>query len=277
MKKINFLTVATLLATLVFFTSCQEENETVSLQETIINEDVIAAYFDDIMEEADEITYTNENLKTGTTTDEGMSGTRTVETSFSGDTVIHTITFLDFVNENSPNERVKNGMVVVKVLGRPFLETFRRQIELVDYTVNDAQVEGTKLIEKTGDHAFTMTLTNGKVIFEDGTTYSREFNRTRTQVAGTDTPFFIWDDEFLHEGSANGMNIEEKPYSRTVTEPLLKRRNCRWFVQGTVEIVVGTETAVLDYGQGICDDEATITVNGETNTIQLRNRFRNRN
>jgi len=277
MKKINFLTMVILLATIVFFNSCQEDNKTVSLQETIIDEDVIAAYFDDIMEEADEITYINENLKSGTTTNEGMSGTRTVETSFSGDTVIHTITFVDFVNANSPNERVKNGTVVIKVLGRPFLETFRRQIELINYSVNDAQVEGTRIIEKTSEYTFAMTLTNGMLTFEDGTTYSREFNRTKTQVAGTDTPFFIWDDEFQHEGTANGVNIEEQPYSRTVTEPLLKRRNCRWFVQGTVEIVVGTETAVLDYGDGICDDEATITIDGETTTIQLRNRFRNRN
>ncbi|MFW5758289.1 MAG: hypothetical protein ACOCYO_06370 [Bacteroidota bacterium] len=277
MKKINFLSLLTLLVISVFFSSCQKENETVSMQDSVIDEDIITAYFDEILEEADEITYVDEIYKTGSFSTQGITGSRNVETSFSGDTTIHTITFEDFVNTNSPNERVKNGMVVIKVLGSPSRETFWRQVELVDYMVNDAQVEGTKLIEKTADHAFTMTLTNGMVTFADGSSYSREFNRTREQVAGTDTPFFIWDDEFQHEGTASGTNLNGETYSRTVTEPLLKRRNCRWIVQGTVEIVVGTETAVLDYGEGICDREATITVNGETNTIQLRNRFRNRN
>lgn len=275
MKKITFLSIAAFLASTMFFTSCQEDEETTSMNETILQEDVISTYFDDLLAETDEVTYHDQTLKNNTGTSNGLSGTRTVETSFSGDTVIHTITYVDFVNANSPNERVKNGNVVIKVLGRPWQETFWREVNMVDYFVNDAQVEGTKVIEKTADHSFTMNLVNGKITFEDGSTYTREYNRSRTQVDGEDTPFFIWDDEFAHEGTASGININEEPYSRSITEPLLKRRSCRWFVQGTVEITVGTQSAVLDYGEGLCDDQATITVNGETNTITLRNRFRN--
>ncbi len=275
MKKISFLSIAAFLATTMFLSSCQEDEETTTMNETILQEDVISAYFDDLLAETDEITYHDQTLKNGTETNDGLSGTRTVETSFAGDTVIHTITYVDFVNENSPNERTKNGNVVIKVMGRPWQETFWREVNLIDYFVNDAQVEGTKVIEKTADHSFTMILVNGKVTFENGSTYTREFNRSRTQVAGDDTPFFIWDDEFTHEGIASGININGEPYSRAVTEPLLKKRSCRWFVQGIVQITVGSENAVLDYGEGVCDDQATLTVNGETTTITLRNRFRN--
>jgi len=198
------------------------------------------------------------------------SGTRTVETTFSGDTVIHTITFVDFVNGNSQFERVKNGIIIVKVLGRPYMETFWRQITFIDFTVNGNLVEGVKVIEKIGEYQFTITLTDGKITFTDGTTYTRDFVRTRTWVAGFETPFYVWDDEYELEGVATGVNRNEKEYTHTITNPLRIRMNCRWIVEGTIDLVVDGQLATLDYGDGTCDRFATLTVDGETWTIRLR-------
>lgn len=253
------------------FTSCEKDEEVSPLAETLTLDDEIASYYDEALSEVDEITYVGTTAKLSV--EESVvenSGTRTVETTFSGDTVIHTITFVDFVNGNSEFERVKNGTIVVKVLGRPFLETFWRQITFIDFTVNGNLVEGVKVIEKIGEYQFSITLTDGKITFTDGTTYTRDFVRTRTWVAGFETPFYIWDDEYELEGVANGVNRNEKVYTHTITNPLRIKMNCRWIVQGTIDIVVDNQLAILDYGDGTCDRFATITVDGETWTIRLR-------
>ena len=46
---------------------------------------------------------------------------------------------------------------------------------------------------------------------------------------------------------------------------------CRFITYGTVLIQAeGRPDAVLDFGDGTCDPEATITINGETYKIRLR-------
>jgi hypothetical protein len=52
-------------------------------------------------------------------------------------------------------------------------------------------------------------------------------------------------------------------------EPLLKKMSCRWIVSGTIEMQAGENLVILDYGDGECDNIATITVNGETTEITL--------
>lgn len=270
MKRISIFLMAGLLMTSFSFTSCEKEEETSPLVELMEYDDEVSSFYDDILSEADDVTFNDGNSKAGFVSQAGFSGTRTVTTSSSGDTIIHTIVFVNFINENSQSGRIKNGTIIVKVLGRPNLPEFWRQITFVDFTVNDNRVEGVKVVEKTGDYQFSITLTNGKITFTDGAVYTREFNRTRTWINGYATPFFVWDDEYNVEGDAWGVNRKGNEYTHSITNPLLVKRNCRWVVQGTIQFVVNNQTAVLDYGDGQCDRNATLTVNGETYNIRLR-------
>jgi hypothetical protein len=272
MKKTTFLISALLISGSLFFNSCQKDEELDTMQEIVEDDDETDSYFDDLMEEIDDITYNETPLKSEQIIMGGQSGTRVVTTAFSGDTVIHTIDYTDFVHPNAMTERVKNGTIKIKSLGRPSQSTFWRQVTLVDFMVNEATVEGTKVIEKIADNQFSSILTGGKITFADGSNYTRSFNRTRTQTEGTNTPYNIWDDVFETEGQANGVNRKGNFYSRTITSPLVKPRTCRWFVQGTIEMVTGENTATLDYGNGSCDRFATLTVNGVSKEIRLRRR-----
>ncbi len=270
MKRISIYLMAGILMTSFSFTSCEKEEETSPLVELMETDDEVAAFYDDILSEVDEVTFNDGTSKSGVTVSQGFSGTRTVVTEFSGDTVIHTITFDNFMNENSNSGRVKNGTIIIKVLGRPYLETFWRQVTFVNFTVNDNLIEGVKVIEKTGEYQFTVALTDGKITFTDETTYTRNFTRTRTWIDGYATPYYIWDDEFTLEGNAWGVNRNGNEYTHEITSPLFIKRDCRWVVSGTIEFNVNGQAAILDYGDGTCDRIATLISNGETHTINLR-------
>jgi len=268
MRKLNLKSFYLMIMLLFPFYACNKIEEPDVMKDNLVTDDEVAAWFDEILNETDDLTMVNET-KNNEITMIGASGTRSFVKSVSGDTIIRRVTYSDFVHPNSPGERIKNGTIIIQVLGRPHLEKFWRKVTLVDFFVNDNKVEGIKVSEKKGDFKFTATLVNGKITFGNGDTYTREFTRTRTQTAGTQTPFLIWDDEFSVEGEASGVNRAGKNYTHTVTEPLILRRNCRWLVKGVVEFEVDAKTALLDYGDGTCDRFATLTMNGESTIITL--------
>jgi len=110
------------------------------------------------------------------------------------------------------------------------------------------------------------------VTFEDGTTYTREFTRVNTWTDGFSTPLDIWDDVFAIEGEATGVNRQGNAYTHTITSALVIKNTCRWIVEGIIELKVKDKVAVLDYGMGECDNDATITINGNVREIKLRGR-----
>jgi hypothetical protein len=55
-----------------------------------------------------------------------------------------------------------------------------------------------------------------------------------------------------------------------VAEPLVKAFTCRWISKGVLRIKLNDTVGLLNFGNGTCDNEARLTVNGETRTIKLR-------
>jgi hypothetical protein len=269
-SKIHLLLVLPFLISGFLFTSCKKEDESDVMIAFVETDDEIAGFFDEVYTEVDEVSLKDYAMKNVTVLTEGQSGTRIVETNISGDTLIHVVTFNDFINGNLTNERVKNGKITINVLGRPLQTTFWRKVNFNGFSVNGHQLEGVKIIEKTGQHVYSVSLSGGKVSFTDGKTHIREFSRTRTMNAGFGTPFFIWDDEYEIEGTTAGINRKGKSYQHTISEPLVIKMNCRWITQGVIDFSVEDQTATLDYGNGECDRIATLTFNDENYTIKLK-------
>lgn len=258
----------------MLFASCQKDDETTDPMVTTTQEDDLATnYYDDVDNEADEVTIvepTRDNdysSRSGSPADNG----RTVTTVVNADnSVTKTITFTSWANPKGNQNIVKNGKIIINVVGRPTENIFMRTITFENFTINGNLIEGTKVITKTAPYIFTATCENGKITFTDGKTYTRTFNRTRTWVDGTNTPYNVWDDVFEVTGGATGINRNGYVYTHTITNPLRVERACRFIVSGTVEMLVNEKTVMLDYGSGTCDNKATITYNGKTTEIKLR-------
>ncbi|MCD4679327.1 MAG: hypothetical protein K8S00_02955 [Bacteroidales bacterium] len=62
----------------------------------------------------------------------------------------------------------------------------------------------------------------------------------------------------------------EGKFDKVITKPLLKINGCNYIVEGTIEYQLdGTVVAVVDYGDGTCDNIATKTVDGITTEFEL--------
>ena len=291
MKKFRFSIVAVVVLAAIFTVGCQENPNIENLDVITAEDDMIAdAAFDDVFSEVDGVMnlldengYEYSALKAAGVdqdtcpvisiiSEPGSFWPRTVIVDY-GDGC-------DVSRFQNGRERIRKGRIVIKVSGPMWQEGSSREITFEDFFINDHQVEGRRTVtnegvweegEYQGLHYFSVMLEGGKVITPEGQEISKEVNRTRTFVEGFDTRWDTRDDIWHINGVATGVNREGVSFSREITSALWKEIGCRFITRGTVLIQAdGRPDVVLDYGDGVCDPHATITVNGETKDIRLR-------
>ncbi len=175
------------------------------------------------------------------------------------------------------DERFRRGSLIISFTGK-----YRDSLTVItitpqNYYVNDNQVTGSKTITNKGHNAANHLVyeinANIQVIkANNGGTISWQSNRQREWLTGEST--FTWaDDIYSITGSANGTASNGNSFSSVITSPLIRNMSIgcrRHFTQGTVEHTPsGKATRYIDYGNGACDNQATVTINGNTYTITL--------
>lgn len=143
-------------------------------------------------------------------------------------------------------------------------------ITLVDYYVDNIHYEGTVTVTRNAAHSFTTTVANGKCS-NPSWTLTWESTRTLTQSEGTST-ISPTDDVFIMTGNASGVNREGRAYTVNITKQLTKRQTCAWIESGTIELTPeGLATRTVDFGSlGQCDNQATLTINGNSFDFTLK-------
>ena len=275
-KKLFYLIAASLFLGSLFFTSCNKD-ETQGLDEDITatqdNSDV-ERIFNNVSNIADEAYNMGSSYKSGLDEGDLIGGCATITFDTSSFPKVITI---DFGDENClcPDGRYRRGKIIVTFTG-----PYRQPGTVITHTfasyfVNDNQVLGSKVVTNAGrnenNNLYYIIEVVGQIIKANGNgeIYWSSF-REREWIAGEDT-FYRLDDVYLITGTASGTSTGGFSFTMVITNPLRKEIGCRHMVSGTFEFTPGNRSVrILDYGDGECDNIATITVNGVTRTIYLR-------
>lgn len=143
----------------------------------------------------------------------------------------------------------------------------------IRYHVDSFKIEGTHITENTSTlnmQGWKVKVINGKITNTSNNRW-KEWNSVKDvlQIAGNGTPNFPMDDVYKIQGTANGSNSGGHTWAALIVEPLIKKFSCRWIVKGTVRLMRDGRTALLDYGNGECDNKAIIYINGVPHIITL--------
>jgi hypothetical protein len=182
-----------------------------------------------------------------------------------------------------PDGHVRRGKVITDYTARLTYPGAVATTEFDGYYVDNIKVEGRHVITNIGtivplSRKFRLEVINGKLTKANGDYTEWNSTRTITQIEGLGTPDLPIDDIFKVEGTSRGRSLRGNllvSWESTITEPLIRRVTCRWIVKGRIKTVrVNTPgnspwIAVLDFGDGACNDQATITINGRTIQITL--------
>lgn len=164
------------------------------------------------------------------------------------------------------NGRVRSGKIIITWSGERGEAGFTKTVTFEDYMVSGVAIEGTRTTVNVSGHdanprIYTVTLTGGKMTFEDGSIATRDASHTTTLEKTED------DKIKTKYGSASGINMDGLAYSKVVDEatPITFKHSCKEEgifapVSGIAVISVeGELDKVVDFGDGTCDNIATVT------------------
>jgi len=173
--------------------------------------------------------------------------------------------------------RNRRGAIILNFTGR-----YRDSLTVItvtpqNYFVNDNEVTGYKSITNKGHNAahhlvYDITANIRIVKANNGGTVTWQSTRQREWTAGENT--FTWaDDMYSITGSASGSTAGGNSFQSVITSPLIRNMTLgcrRYFTAGTlVHTPLGKAPRTIDYGNGACDDLATVTINGTVYNITL--------
>lgn len=285
-KTIVLRSVAYAMAGCLLFTACNEdeEKETAPQEATVADDNTGMNESDDIIAVSEEDMDKNgANMRVSATSYTNASGA-TVTFTPQGDNATGSIV-LDFGNgiKSPVDGRTRSGKIFISFDGRYRVPNTTQIITLDKYTVNGVKVEGKKTLTNSGNNPYVATSTRivvegGKLTYPDGKTIEWNCDRVRNwDSKGTDWVFA--DDEFTLTGTANGKSKEGVSFTAAINngKPLLWKVSCLGVsrfvpVSGELSVTPKDMSArVIDYGNGSCDKQVTLSVDDKSWEVTLKN------
>lgn len=195
-------------------------------------------------------------------------------TSTSGKKIIT----IDFGTGCTGNDgKTRSGKIIASLTGRYRTAGTVITTTFDNYYVNGNKVEGTKTVTNKGRNSnnnmeFEIVVSNAKITNSTGS-ISWSSTRKREWIAGENTVLNPLDDVYLITGAASGTDRKGRNFTVTITKALRIEIGCHYITSGTLEIVPGQlAKRTVDYGNGTCDKDATVTINGKSYNFQMRDR-----
>jgi outer membrane murein-binding lipoprotein Lpp len=277
MKRIKLtLALIAFISFSIMLSSCKK-NADIQTENTTVSQDnsFVEGIYENVSDIADEAyDFSTNNLKSTDGWRHFLSDCVTVTLDTTAFPRQLTIDFGE-VNCLCNDGRYRRGMIIVTWTGRycEFGTVISHSFE--NFYVNDNHVEGSKVVtnmglNNNGNVYFTIVI-NGTVTMADNTgVITWNSSRQRELIQGYDTPG-RWDNIYLVTGTASGTRLDGVSWLSEILNPLRVEMACRFIVSGTVQITPDNlPSRILDYGDGNCDNIATVTINGVTYTIHLR-------
>jgi hypothetical protein len=176
----------------------------------------------------------------------------------------------------SPNGAVRKGIMNILLTDSIRTPGSKATITFDNFYVNGFKKEGTIIRTNTtvagsNTRSHNRTVTDGKITSPAGKYWLHSCNLDITQTAGINTPCDITDDVYQISGTRSTTNAEGKTRTGTTQTPLQKKTNCSSIDQGILKIQGPNHYAIIDFGNGTCDNQATISIDGRpVRNITLR-------
>nr|WP_321454178.1 hypothetical protein [uncultured Carboxylicivirga sp.] len=173
------------------------------------------------------------------------------------------------------NGRVISGIIQI-VISAPRTESgATRTITFDNFMVDSIAIDG-EIIKTFELNNYTIHITrNLTITLPDGTVITIESERTKLWIEGMDTPLIHEDDVFEITGYSNIIDSDGDEFKKEISIPLIKTGTCRYIVSGEVTLSQNTIVfAVINYGDGTCDNIATYTTAEGTTEFNIGQRIR---
>jgi hypothetical protein len=230
--------------------------------------------------------WSSKNVQTGKTTTYSTEATEGVK-SASLSCAIYTVS--DSIPESYPKTLTldfgtgctsadgifRTGKLVYVFTGPIIAPKATATVTFNNYTVNGYGLQGAyQIINNSSEQvgvSFNTIVTNGIITYPNTTNYHYSHNRTYIMTAGANTPFDISDDVYNITGNSSFSASDGSSIVWTISTPLVKAIACPYIEEGVVGFSYNQSVnGTIDFGDGTCDNKATISVGSLQEPITLR-------
>lgn len=198
-----------------------------------------------------------------------------VSRTYTTDGTTHSVEF-DFGTTacTMPNGNAITGKILYTYVGDLTSNTKTITYTLIDFTFNDKEVDGSDIIDhirsNTNGNPQSTIHVDFTITWPDGLIGERTGTIVREWIEGHDTLLDWSDDVFLVSGDWSTTFDNGNTYNANITTNLRRELTCWYFVSGTIDFNYNGLLFTGDYGNGTCDNDATLTFsNGTVVNIEL--------
>ena len=269
--KIQSLFSFLMIAAVLFFSACSEDEPSISLTEQEKSDYESEQAAENLFDAVESIT--NSAAQYNASSGGRIAQSEDKEIACAEISIIENQLTINFGEEGcvGPDGKTRKGKVIVIFEGTWLTTDFIITTTLKDFYIDDVKVEGTRYEMNKGFNQETSTWTNevkikeGKVIWPNETFATRESVRTHEFSFNTETKEF----ELTVEGEAAGTNVLGDYYESNITEPLVFRSSC--LLEGKYLPSSGTSKITfpeneeksdvsINFGSGDCDNKFVVEV-----------------
>ena len=172
------------------------------------------------------------------------------------------------------NGKVLSGIIVIEISAPKDAEEKTRTVTYDNFGVDSVSLVGTAVMEHDkSDETFRTFKSDLTFTLADGTVIDRTSDRQWQWLEGADTDEDQTDDVIQITGIVNATKGTDT-YSKEITDPLIRQRDCKYITAGEVVITVNDVVMwTMNYGQGDCNSIAIVTdADGNVKEVDLANR-----
>jgi hypothetical protein len=262
------LTVVCLIC-LLGFSSCKKDDNTFAWVSASQDYAVAEAFIQEIFKIVDEAAKNNPEIYKLASLD---CATITLEEDTSG--VFPKTLIIDYglVNCIGTDGRKRRGVVKAKFNERYSEPGTIVNISFINFFINNYKVSANNLtLTNTSDLVQVqhhLNFPNLHFINSSGQSIEVHGSRTFKLKEGDDTQGTA-DDIFHISGSFSGIDKIRSAFTATITEPFILNYECRSIISGLLNLSLSDVDGVFNYGDGECNDEAILTIDGRPFYINL--------
>ncbi len=268
--------IAILLISGVFFTSCKKDNDTSdddfqTTAEDIGQSESAASDVDNITSQVARVGTFNPDTQQPAFDQFSLHTCATV----THDSINHTIVYDFGTGCTGADGKIRSGKINVAYTGTGYFDAGSSWVVTFDnFYVSSRHLEGTRSVvnnglNSSGNMTWTIDAQNMRMTRPDGTWRSWSSQRTREMVSGFGDNDWT-NDVYLINGNTTGTNSKGQNVT-CVSINLRRDHSCHFITSGTMQITPSNKPQrTIDFGNGSCDDLATVTRNNVSKTIHLK-------
>jgi hypothetical protein len=170
---------------------------------------------------------------------------------------------------DSSDGRTRSGIITVSFSNYWHRPGTTATVTYTGYSVNNISYVGGVTLYRNTDTTFTVTVT-GAICKTANWNITFGASRVFTWVQGRGDTVAAHS-LFSITGTSNGMDRNQVNYTAAVSKALVRSSGCGYITSGTIEITpAGLSKRTVDFGNGNCDNSATVTIDGNSYTLTLQ-------